>query len=247
MPCLFRAVNNLPWAKYTTQSIQGKLLTNFWSNQMMNIYFKYCANVFLAKCEDAYDKGDTIDVVTSYGKINECIVFNLIAEKAGFYYYSIIRADGFNAQKQAKAKIDKLEGYAAKAERRSAEWHKKSHEGGEFLTLGEPIKVGHHSEKRHRALIDRNWNRIGNAVAESEKAKYHLDKAKYWESRTEVINLSMPESIEYYQFKLQEAKKCHADLKGGIVEKTHSMSLQYAKKAVNDLEKKYDLAHKLWG
>jgi hypothetical protein len=36
---------------------------------------------------------------------NESIVFNLVYERDGFYYYSIVRADGFNIQEQAKAKL----------------------------------------------------------------------------------------------------------------------------------------------
>lgn len=34
----------------------------------MNTYAKYCPNVFLAKCEEQYQKGDIITVTTKYGK-----------------------------------------------------------------------------------------------------------------------------------------------------------------------------------
>ena len=63
----------------------------------MNTYYKFAPNVFLAKCDEKHEKGETIEVTTRYGKENESIVFNLIFEKDGFYYYSIVRADGFNA------------------------------------------------------------------------------------------------------------------------------------------------------
>lgn len=43
----------------------------------MNVYSKFCPNVFLAKCEEKYEKGKVIEVTTKYGKENECIVFNL--------------------------------------------------------------------------------------------------------------------------------------------------------------------------
>lgn len=64
----------------------------------MNTYSKYVPNVFLAKCSEKHEKGEVIEVTTKYGKENECIVFNLIYEREGFYYYSIVRADGFNVQ-----------------------------------------------------------------------------------------------------------------------------------------------------
>lgn len=60
----------------------------------MNTYQKFVPNVYLAKCEEKHEKGDEILVTTKYGKENECIVFNLIFERDGFYYYSIVRADG---------------------------------------------------------------------------------------------------------------------------------------------------------
>ena len=87
----------------------------------MNTYSKYCANVFLAKCEQKYNRGDIILVTTQNGKENESIVFNLIYEKNDYYYYSIIRADGFNAQEHAKRKVENYEKYADNAEKRSKE------------------------------------------------------------------------------------------------------------------------------
>jgi len=39
----------------------------------------------------------------------------------------------------------------------------------------------------------------------------------------------------------------HEGLKNGTIERSHSFSLTYAKKEVNELEKKVELAKKLWG
>lgn len=213
----------------------------------MNTYSKFCPNVFLAKCTEQHEKGEIIPVTTKYGKENDSIVHNFIYEKGGFYYYSIVRADGFNAQERALAKANKYNGYAANAEKRSNQYYEASQEGKDFLSLGEPIKVGHHSEKRHRALIERNWGRMGKSVAESEKAEKYEDKAAYWESKANDINLSMPESIEFYTYKLEKAKEYHEGLKSGKYPREHSFSLTYAKKEVNELESKLQLAQKLWG
>ena len=48
-------------------------------------YAKYAPNVFLAKCTEPHEKGETILVETKYGKENECIVFNLIGQKDGLF------------------------------------------------------------------------------------------------------------------------------------------------------------------
>lgn len=213
----------------------------------MNTYKKFAANVFVAKCEEQHEKGEEIIVTTKYGKENECIVHNLVGrDPEGNFYYSIVRADGFNTQERAKQKAERYEEYAAKAETKSDQYWRASNEGREFLSLAEPIKVGHHSEKRHRALIERNHNRMDKSVEFSKKAEEHESKAEYWKSRANDINLSMPESLEYYQFKLEEAKELHEGLKSGKYERRHSYSLTYAKKDVNELTKKVNLAKKLW-
>lgn len=212
----------------------------------MNTYSKYAPNVFLAKCTEKHDKGETIPVETKYGKENESVIFNLIYERDGFYYYSIVRADGFNYQQWAQNRADRRRNWAASAENKSDEYYNKSNKDAAFLSLGEPIKVGHHSEKRHRKIIDEQWNNMGKSVEFSKKAEAHESVAEYWEGKANDINLSMPESVDFYAYKLEIAKARHQELKTDPSKRDHSMSLQYANKAVKDLEKNVQLAAKLW-
>ncbi len=212
----------------------------------MNTYVKYAPNVFIAKCPDKHEKGETISVATKYGKENDCIVFNLIGIKDGFCFYSIVRADGFNVQEWAKKKAARYENAAANSEKRSNQYYEASKEGKDFLALAEPIKVGHHSEKKHRALIERNHNRMRKCVELSEKAGSQESKAEYWASKANTINLSMPESLEFYEYELERAKEKHEGLLSGKYERSHSFSLTYAKKEVNEMQKKLQTAKKLW-
>jgi len=212
----------------------------------MNTYYKYAPNVFIAKCTERHEKGELILLETKYGKENECIVFNLIGEKQDFFYYSIVRSDGFNTQEWAKKRAEKLQDAATNAEKKSFSFWESSHEGADFLSLGEPIKVGHHSEKRHRALFERNDNRMRKSVEFSDKAKEYESRIAYWASKASTINLSMPESLEFYEFELEKAKVKHEGLKNGTIKKEHSYSLTYAKKALKETEKKLILAKKLW-
>ena len=212
----------------------------------MNTYSKFCPNVFLAKCTELHDKGETIEMTTKYGQTHDCIVFNLIYKKDGFYFYSIVRADGYNVQERAKAKAEKYQNWADSAEKKSNEYFEASQEGKDFLSLAEPIKVGHHSEKRHRALIDRNWARMGKSVEFTDKAEKHESRAEYWAKKADTINLSMPESIEFYEYKVEEAKMKHEFYKQNPDKREHSSSLTYAKKAVNEAKKNLEIAKKLW-
>lgn len=213
----------------------------------MNTYVKFCPNVFLAKCDEKHEKGEVIEVTTRYGNENESIVFNLIFEKDGFFYYSIVRADGFNVQEWAKQRAERRRAWAESAERKSKEYFDKSNKDRDFLSLGEPIKVGHHSERRHRKAIEDAWNNTDKAVAFSDKATEHESKAEYWDKRANTINLSMPESIDFYKHKLEQAKEYHEGVKSGKYPREHAYTLTYAKKAVNEAQKNYELALKLWG
>lgn len=212
----------------------------------MNSYYKFCPNVFVARCPEKHEKGDVIEITTKYGKVNEHIIHNLVREKDGFFYYSITRADGFNMQERARRKAEKYGEWAGAAQRKSAEYFEKSQKDRDFLVLGEPVKVGHHSESRHRKAIDDAWNNTGKMVEFADKADQHMHKSEYWEKRAEAINLSMPESIEYYRKKYESAKEYHKGLKSGKYQKAHSMSMQYANRAVKEAEKNYNLAKLLW-
>lgn len=211
----------------------------------MNTYTKLCPNVWIAKCENEHQKGDVIQLTNKYGNEADVEIHNQISmHDTEHFYYSFTRMEGMS---YAERKAEKYKSWAASAERKSDEYYQASHEGKDFLALAEPIKIGHHSEKRHRALIDRNWSRMGKSVEQSKKAESHQHKAEYWESRANDINLSMPESLEYFKHGLDKAVELHRQYKSKEREQEHSYSMSYARKTVKELEKKIAIAEKLWG
>lgn len=212
----------------------------------MNTYVKYCPNVFVARCEEQYEKGDTIILETKRGKEHECIVHNLVNKNEEHFFYSITRVDGFNSQKRAENRVSQLESWAESAEKKSYDKYLAANKDMAFLSIGEPIKVGHHSEKRHRKIIadlDRNMEA---SVNYADKAEKHRLKTAYWERMSTKINLSMPESLEYFTHELEIAKEHHQGLKDGTIKREHSFSLTYSKKKCNDLANKVDIAKRLW-
>jgi hypothetical protein len=212
----------------------------------MNTYSKYCPNVYIAKCTEQHEKGEVIQVTTKYGKENPCIVYNLVCQNNGFYYYSIVREDGLNRQNYAEKKASKLNQYAANSKERGENYYNASNKDRDFLSLGEPIKVGHHSERKHRKIIEQAHNNFGKFMEQEEKAEGYENRAKYWESMANKIDLSMPESIEYFTYELEKAKKEHDGLKNGTIGRSHSFSLTYANKKVKETELKLKTAKKLW-
>ena len=210
----------------------------------MNTFKKYCENVFVAETQTEYKKGNVIALTTKYGKEVNCEVYNLVQKANDKFYYSIVRIED---KSYAQRKVEKYEKSANSHYSKSDQWYKKSKEGKDFLVLAEPIKIGHHSEGRHRALIERNWNRMGNSIKEKEQAQKLEQKAEYWERKASEINLSMPESLEFYSHRLEQAQKYHKGLKDGTIPKEHSYSMQYANKEVKELTRKVEIAQKLWG
>ena len=140
----------------------------------------------------------------------ECEVYNLVLQKDDKYFYSIVRTD---EQSYAERKAERYNNAALKNQVKSNDKWRAAEEGKDFLVLGEPIKVGHHSEKRHRALIERNWKRYEKAVKLADKAAEQKSKAEYWETKSKEITLAMPESLEYFSARLEKAVEYHKGLK----------------------------------
>lgn len=210
----------------------------------MNKFKKYCPNVWVAECDDEYEKGEIIKLETKHGKTVECEVYNLIGKNSEKHFYSIVRVE---EQTYAQRKAEQYNNSAVNHTAKSESYYNASQEGKEFLSLGEPIKVGHHSEKRHRALIERNWNRMGKSIECAEKAKKAEQKAEYWANKSDEITLAMPESFEYFSNQLEKAIAYHKGLKNGTIVRGHSYSLAYANKEVKELKKKVEIAILLWG
>ena len=212
----------------------------------INTYAKFAPTVFVAKCPEQHAKGEIITLTSKHGSETEVEIHNLVKQVDGYYFYSFIRCDGVNSQVRAEQKVERYQSYADNAMKRSTQYCESANEGREFLSLGEPIKIGHHSEKRHRALIERNHRRMEKSIEEMRKAESYDGKIAYWERMAGKIDLSMPESLEYFAFELAKAKEKHQDLKDHPEKRTHSFSLTYAKKAVNELTKKVQIAELLW-
>ncbi|MBB3752582.1 hypothetical protein FHT44_005094 [Mycolicibacterium sp. BK634] len=101
-----------------------------------------------------------------------------------------LRADGFNVvvsvdashrdvaeaeADRAQRADDRADALAAKADRRAdqatAAWDRHDRACEALPPGGEPIKIGHHSERRHRNAIDKAWNALGSACEASTAAE----------------------------------------------------------------------------
>ena len=85
----------------------------------MNTYIKYCPNVYVMQTEETFSNGDEAIITTKYGAEHVVTVWNLVGKtKDGKNCYSITRNDGFNFQEWARRRAERLEEWAAAADRK---------------------------------------------------------------------------------------------------------------------------------
>lgn len=93
---------------------------------------------------------------------------------------------------------------AKKAEERSEQLFEKAHDMASIIPFGQPILVGHHSEKRDRNYRNRIHNTMRKAFEEEGKAKYYRNKKENAVATAEAIELS---NAVYLGRRLKECQK----------------------------------------
>jgi len=76
------------------------------------------------------------------------------------------------------AKAEHMAQMAAKHEAKSQETFNQAQKMAEVIPFGQPILVGHHSEKADRSYRERIFNKYDRAREESEKASHYQDRAE---------------------------------------------------------------------
>jgi hypothetical protein len=80
-------------------------------------------------------------------------------------------------ERQTKRK-ERLEAKAEEAETESTRQWEHSREITDHIPLGQPILIGHHSEKRHRRDLERSDSAMRRSVEATKKAEYYRNKAR---------------------------------------------------------------------
>lgn len=111
-----------------------------------------------------------------------------------------------NRKERQEARADRYRELAEKANKQSNEASQLSRSMVEHIPLGQPILVGHHSERAHRSLLDRSWNTLGKSVKLSEKAEYFKQKAAAAENN-DAIYLGDDDAVERLEAKLADLEK----------------------------------------
>lgn len=101
---------------------------------------------------------------------------------------------------------------AEQAEQRSQSHYKRHNDIASIIPMGQPILIGHHSEKRHRKDLDRIDNEMRKSIQESEKADYYRNKIDNINNNI-AISSDDPKAIEKLQAKIKELEKAKLEVK----------------------------------
>ena len=86
--------------------------------------------------------------------------------------------------------------------------HEQAHKMAEVIPFGQPILIGHHSEKSDRSYRNRIHNKFEQAFEAYDKADYYNQKATS-AIDNDAISSDAPDAIELLKEKLQNLKESH--------------------------------------
>jgi Domain of unknown function (DUF3560) len=112
------------------------------------------------------------------------------------------RRDRYESRRQRR--LDNAHRQGLKNRKLSKSLYERSTTMGRCIPMGQPILVGHHSEKRDRRFRRRLWDLMGKSVAANDKAKYYEEKAEAIESN-QSISSDDPDAIEKLKEKIAAA------------------------------------------
>ena len=105
-----------------------------------------------------------------------------------------------------ETRIDRLESRAAKAQAESTAAYNTARSLMDHIPPGQPILVGHHSEKHHRLDLDKIDRSMRKSVEADEKASYYASRAEAAASNT-AISSDDPDAMEKLQSRLKGLQK----------------------------------------
>jgi hypothetical protein len=116
-------------------------------------------------------------------------------------------------KERQEARAERYRQFAENAEKRATAAFNASSAAVENIPLGQPILVGHHSEKAHRRALERSNGAMMRSVHESEKAAYYRQKAEAVENNDNIY-IGDEDAVERLTKKIAELTALQEQMKG---------------------------------
>lgn len=120
-------------------------------------------------------------------------------------------------EERRKNRIERYEKLSKKAREMSEQYSNSNANRILQIAPGQPILVGHHSEKKHRQLLERAHNDIKKSIEEADKSKYYYNRAREAEGNKAIYN-DDPEAIKKLEEKLERLKNEKESIKARVHE-----------------------------
>lgn len=116
-------------------------------------------------------------------------------------------------KERQEARAERYREYAENAAKRATAAFNASNDAVANIPLGQPILVGHHSEKAHRRALERSNDAMMRSVHESEKAAYYARKAEAVENNDNIY-IGDDDAIERLEEKIAKLTTLQEQMKG---------------------------------
>ncbi len=109
-------------------------------------------------------------------------------------------------EERKQERIERLKDRASKARSQASALSETAREMASVIPFGQPILVGHHSEKGDRSFRNRIHNKTGKSVEASHRADYYEQRAEAAENNR-AISSDDPEATTKLREKIERAEK----------------------------------------
>lgn len=116
-------------------------------------------------------------------------------------------------KERQEARAERYREYAENAAKRATAAFNASNDAVANIPLGQPILIGHHSEKAHRRALERSNGAMMRSVHESEKAAYYARKAEAVENNDNIY-VGDDDAIERLEEKIANLTTLQEQMKG---------------------------------
>jgi len=111
-----------------------------------------------------------------------------------------------NYEEKQQRKLERYQELASKNARASVSSWEASNRAVAGIPFGQPILVGHHSEKAHRRALERSWSAMGKSIELSEKAEHYEDKVQNI-LNPRAISSDDPDAIQKLKAEIESLKQ----------------------------------------
>lgn len=140
-----------------------------------------------------------------------------------------------NYEEHKTARIERIKAHAEKTRAEAEKALEESNSLASMIPLGQPILVGHHSERRHRRALEKINNKARKGIEGYKKAK-ELERRAEAAQDNKSISSDDPQAIKKLKEKLAQLKADQALYKGiNRIVRSKKMDLKEKAAAIADL------------